>query len=135
MFMEKSYLPRFIAQWIEEKKVYIEIVLLSVFILTVLSYQYDLLNDFTLMMSFLTISGFYFLLAYLPTDETENAFKKICIKVTGIASSVTVVGTLFVALEFEGGLNMLVIGLLSLVPCIVYLAYSLFFTSSSYSVI
>jgi hypothetical protein len=130
--MEKSFLPPFVVQWIEEKKGNIEIVLLCALVLTFLFYQSGMLSPVILMFSMLTISGCYFLLAHVPLVQTQNTLKNICVKVTGIGSAVTINGILFLILGIEGGDLMLFIGTLSLIPVTLYLAYTLLVSYSSY---
>lgn len=108
-----SKLPVKLSAWLSEKQVIIEIVLVAlVGFSCLLKFLHLPGADEALMITMLTLAGFYFLSGFI--HSTESKLIQIPSQVFSISSSVCVIGLLFTFLHLPGAKEQLMIGLLSL---------------------
>jgi hypothetical protein len=104
-----------VVAWISAKQLIIEITLvLLVGFALILKYLNLEGADEAIMITMLTLAGFYFAFSiYIPIG-TNNIVLLITSRVFGIASTVCLIGLLFTFLQLPGAKEQLMIGLLSL---------------------
>lgn len=108
-----SKLPIKLSTWLFDKQVIIEIVLVVLVVFAgIFKFLYVPGADEALMITMLTLAGFYFLTGFI--QSTESKLIQIPSQVFSISSSVCVIGLLFTFLHLPGAKEQLMIGLLSL---------------------
>ena len=105
----KSQFPPKLDRWITERKLKIELLLVSLSIVSVLAFYSHIDSGQMVMMAMTTLAIFYFLSGYL-TPDLEGNIGKILFHMFGIGSAVIVMGFLFTMLKYEGADQMMFIG-------------------------
>lgn len=110
-------------QWISTNKLYVEISLVA---LVAISFMLNYLSVSggaeALMITMLTLAGFYFISAFFMV-EIDRPIIAILLKVFSIASSVCIIGLLFTALHLPGASEQLLIGTISMGVAGLIIAY------------
>ena len=123
----KSRFPPKLDRWITERKLKIELVLVSLSIVSLLALYSHLDKGQMVMMAMTTLAIFYFISGYL-TPDLEGNFGSIIFRIESVSSAAIVIGFLFAVLKYEGAEQMMLIGGTSIaivfVSLIVYSVYT-----------
>lgn len=117
-----TQLPEGISTWLRSHEVIIELILAALLALA-FAIRFLGLNgaDDILMITMLALAAFYFVTAFLASQD--NSIGIISSKVFSIASAVCVIGLLFSFLRLPGAKEQLTIGLLSMGACAIIIIY------------
>jgi hypothetical protein len=106
-----NQLPPFIVNWLSPRRIKIEIILTVVSLMSLFVYALKIEGGAELVMIALSsLSGFYFLSAYLPTEFGAGVLVMISQKLIAFSSAVSVIGLLFSLLKLSGSDEMVLIG-------------------------
>jgi hypothetical protein len=114
--------PNKIMGWLSGNKVVIETMLVAAVVVSVWFNYSQPGGDPLLMITMVTLAAFYFVSAYFIPDAGE-LLAIVSTKVLSISSAVCIVGILFTILNLTGALEMLMIGVISLVSAGVLVGY------------
>ena len=121
-----SQFPPKLDRWITERKLKIELLLVSLSIVSLLAFYSHIDSGQIVMMAMTTLAIFYFISGYL-TPDLEGNFGSIIFRIASVSSAVIVLGFLFVVLKYEGAEQMMLIGGTSIAIVFVSLiAYSVY---------
>jgi len=113
-----------IINWLRANSIMVELLLVVLIIAGVILMKYVPESEQVVLLLGMGLAGFYFLSSFfVPDEEMPLLFATIGIKIINISSAVGVVGLIFVLTGGEGALEMLGIGLLSLVTATLLLLY------------
>lgn len=107
-----------IVNWLRENKTKVELVLVVLLAAAALLHYYATIegSEQAVVLFAFALAGFYFLSSFfVPDEELPLLFATVGIKVINISSAVSLVGIVFVLTGAEGALDMLMVGLLSLI--------------------
>ena len=124
-----SQFPPKLDRWITERKLKIELLLVSLSIVSVLVFYSHIDSGQMVMMAMTTLAIFYFLSGYL-TPDLEGNIGKILFHMFGIGSAVIVMGFLFTMLKYEGADQMMFIGRTTIaIVFVAVIAYAVYTSS------
>ena len=122
----KSQLPPKLDRWITERKLKIELLLVSLSIGSLLAFYSHIDRGQMVMMAMITLAIFYFISGYL-TPDLEGNFGSMIFRIASVSSAAIVIGFLFAVLNYEGAEQMMLIGGTSIAIVFVSLiAYSVY---------
>jgi hypothetical protein len=122
----KSQFPPKLDRWITERKLKIELLLVSLSIVSLLAFYSHIDRGQMVMMAMTTLAIFYFISGYL-TPDLEGNFGSIIFRIASVSSAAIVIGFLFAVLNYEGAEQMMLIGGTSIAIVFVSLiAYSIY---------
>ena len=105
----KSQFPPKLDRWITERKLKIELLLVSLSIVSLLAFYSHIDSGQMAMIAMTTLAIFYFISGYL-TPDLEGHFGSIIFRIASVSFAVVVIGFLFFVLKYEGAEQMMLIG-------------------------
>ena len=121
-----------IINWLRANSIMVELFLVVLIIAGVILMKYVPESEQVVVLLGMGLAGFYFLSSFfVPDEEMPLLFTTIGTKIINISSAVGVVGLVFVLTGGEGAIEMLAIGLLSLVTATLLLLYFMATAKSS----
>jgi hypothetical protein len=126
----KSQFPPKLDRWITERKLKIELLLVSLSAVSLLAFYSHLDSGQMVVITMTTLAIFYFISGHLTPDLDGN-FGLIIFRIASVSSAAIVIGFLFVILRYEGADQMMAIGGMSLAIMFVGLVAFSVYTSSS----